>query len=863
MEVSLMNSNVAADPDSQCACAAVLDRDLTIRRCDRLWTSITARLARCTADAVTTGANISQLVQPVFPEWNARYQRVLAGESTYDRIVFRGSAAGALPETASTSWDVYAVPIADHGHVSSIIEFVVNAKQRVESAVLEALPDVCFVLDQRGLVLACHGGTLSDVFGAPSSLIGKRFSDLLPEIDRPRVDAALAQVAQSAQGVWARYQIRTESPTSAGISDAGVAGGAGGVGKELRRARAGIEVLGASGNGGAVASIEFHLENGLENRVFEVRFSPLSEPGYVVIIREVTDARRAQAIQEGQSKLLELLARGGSFSDTLSALITILEEQFPGLSALVLLMDDGRKRLRVGASGRLPPEYLDCIEGLPIGPSNGSSAAAAYLGDSIIVEDIATDPRWSNHRNIALGFGFRACWAQPILDDQGDVLGTFAMYQTTSRGPSRVEARAMENAARLVRVAIDQQKAKEELQATYEQLEQRIEERTREIEQRRRVAEGLRDVLAALNSNRPLAEVLDLILAQAERFLGAEAALLCQLEPEAGVLRVMAARGLDGDDAARAAACIDDDVFEQTTAAEHPAVVQKAPGWPLDRFCSMLVIPFLGISQMRGAIALCFSSPRSFSNEDFGLAMSHSDQAALAIANAQLKAKAEKAAVAAERSRLARDLHDAVTQTLFSASLIAEVLPRLWEQNQTEGRRRLEQLRQMTRGALAEMRSLLMELRPATLTEVGLEDLLKQLAEATVGRTGIPVDLIAGGSTQCSLPAQVKIALYRIAQEALANVAKHSGADHASVNLTCDVDSRACRAGSDQRDISVQLCIRDTGRGFVMKDVSAQCLGLSIMRERASGVGAELAVDSCPGHGTTITATWQGIGPRS
>src|SRR5512138_3291935 len=85
------------------------------------------------------------------------------------------------------------------------------------------------------------------------------------------------------------------------------------------------------------------------------------------------------------------------------------------------------------------------------------------------------------------------------------------------------------------------------------------------------------------------------------------------------------------------------------------------------------------------------------------------------------------------------DAYDAVTQTLFSASLIADVLPRLWERNPEEGRRRLEELRQLTRGALAEMRTLLLELRPTALTEAALADLLKQLAEAINGRARLPV----------------------------------------------------------------------------------------------------------------------------
>jgi signal transduction histidine kinase len=139
-----------------------------------------------------------------------------------------------------------------------------------------------------------------------------------------------------------------------------------------------------------------------------------------------------------------------------------------------------------------------------------------------------------------------------------------------------------------------------------------------------------------------------------------------------------------------------------------------------------------------------------------------------------LAEKAAQEAVTMERTRLARDLHDAVTQTLFSASLIAEVLPDIWKMNQAEGWNRLDELRQLTRGALAEMRTLLIELRPAALTQVPLPDLLRQLCESLIGRARLPIQLCVEGSGK--LPADLQIGLYRITQEALNNIIKHARA---------------------------------------------------------------------------------------
>jgi PAS domain S-box-containing protein len=206
-----------------------------------------------------------------------------------------------------------------------------------------------------------------------------------------------------------------------------------------------------------------------------------------------------------------------------------------------------------------------------------------------------------------------------------------------------------------------------------------------------------------------------------------------------------------------------------------------------------------------------------------------------------LERRVSEQAIAAERNRLARDLHDAVSQTLFSTSLIAEVLPRLWERNLEEGRRRLEEVRQLTRGALAEMRTLLLELRPAALVEADLVDLLRQLGEATAGRAQVRVEIEVEGP--CPLCADVKVALYRIAQEALNNIAKHASANHALVSLRCE-----------KNKVTLRVC--DDGRGFDVCSVPSDRFGLSNMRERAEAIGAVLAVQSEIGKGTQVKAIW-------
>lgn len=199
-------------------------------------------------------------------------------------------------------------------------------------------------------------------------------------------------------------------------------------------------------------------------------------------------------------------------------------------------------------------------------------------------------------------------------------------------------------------------------------------------------------------------------------------------------------------------------------------------------------------------------------------------------------------AAAQERTRLARDLHDAVTQTIYSASLIAEVLPTVWERNPVEGQRNLVKLRQLVRGALAEMRTLLFELRPASLEAAELTTLLQQLGDALTGRTRIPVayQLVEDGSP----PKEIKIVVYRIAQEVFNNIAKHSGATKVSVDLV-------------SKSNQVNLHVQDDGCGFERNDIAGDKLGIKIMTERAGEIDAKLEIISSPRKGTKVSVSWE------
>src|SRR6266498_1005880 len=324
-------------------------------------------------------------------------------------------------------------------------------------------------------------------------------------------------------------------------------------------------------------------------------------------------------------------------------------------------------------------------------------------------------------------------------------------------------------------------------------------EQLQEREHRRDIAEGLRGILAVLNSNKPLDAILDYIMLYACRLLEADAVAVYRVQAETNLLKIQSSNGLSDEYLAHSTVILGQGPTGQAVNQGKPVAITNIDNamdvlvQPLGpematllkilskQFRSELSVPLIIKQDIVGALNLYYANPRVFGQEDIDLAISFCDQTALAIENARLREQAQQEAITAERNRLARELHDSVTQTIFSASLIAEVLPTIWTRDPDEAQHGLDDLRKLTRGALAEMRTLLLELRPVGLGEVGLEDLLKQLAAGVSGRIRAQVEVHVEG--MADLPTEAKLAFYRIAQEALNNVAKHSEADKVEIEI--------------------------------------------------------------------------------
>jgi signal transduction histidine kinase len=247
-----------------------------------------------------------------------------------------------------------------------------------------------------------------------------------------------------------------------------------------------------------------------------------------------------------------------------------------------------------------------------------------------------------------------------------------------------------------------------------------------------------------------------------------------------------------------------------------------------------------------GALTCYTSESSPMAESDLSLLATIADQVAVAVENARLYAQSRQVAALEERARLARELHDSVTQALFSMTLHtrAAQLSAVREGNGPDGQlsRSLSQLHDLTQGALAEMRLLIFELRPGALSEEGLAAALLKHTAAVSAREGLKIDVQAPDD-RLGLDTEVEEQLYRLAQEALHNVVKHASATHVAIHLSFDDDH------------GVVLEIIDDGVGFRVDALSPGHMGLHTMSDRMQQVSGTLQISSRPGQGTVVCAS--------
>ncbi len=376
--------------------------------------------------------------------------------------------------------------------------------------------------------------------------------------------------------------------------------------------------------------------------------------------------------------------------------------------------------------------------------------------------------------------------------------------------------------------------------------------RAQALEQEERaLTDALRDTLATMSNTLDLGKVLDHILDSVERVTPYDGANVLFVESD--LVHVVRQRGYSekGQEQEwlnQRIPLTKLAVLQQMIDLGRPLAIPSTSDSPMwigfpgfDWVQSNVIAPIRSNGKVLGFLSLDSATPGHFTQLHADRLQSFADQAAIAIQNARLLDRAKRSAVLAERNRLANELHDTISQTLWSVSLITERLPAIWEINQEEGRAGLFTVHELAQHALEEMRALLLELRPSALTDERLGDLIRQVAGIIGNRAGLKVSVQV--KEQDIVPPQVHFVLYRVVQEALNNIAKHALASHIEISFNSD-------AGL------VDLTIRDDGRGFDPDKVGPSHLGLSIMKDRIENVGGTIETITSQGKGTLIKVHW-------
>ncbi len=374
---------------------------------------------------------------------------------------------------------------------------------------------------------------------------------------------------------------------------------------------------------------------------------------------------------------------------------------------------------------------------------------------------------------------------------------------------------------------------------------------------------GLNAVTTAINRSFDLKTVLGLAAESLLKVTGWDTATIRLWDPLARRWELGARRGVDlpfvpmlneqsGTD--------QDPLYEEATPellAGRAVSVDPATNPAMGRYrdlglLRMVIMPVQTRGQVLGAIVLGALRPEPAREAEDMLTDSTlaaiGEQLAVAVENTRLQSQAQQAAALGERHRLARDLHDSVTQSLFTVTLMAEAAQAMIERDPVRVTGYLERLKDTAHTALAEMRVLLNQLRPQGLSAAGLGAALRKHAETVGAQVGLAVTVDVDENLP-DLPPASEEALYRIAQEALHNIVKHAQATRARIHLSSIVP----RPGAPPQ--AVVLSVEDNGRGFSTspEEAAEPGLGLTNMRERATALGGSFAIAPGKDGGTVVT----------
>jgi signal transduction histidine kinase len=371
-----------------------------------------------------------------------------------------------------------------------------------------------------------------------------------------------------------------------------------------------------------------------------------------------------------------------------------------------------------------------------------------------------------------------------------------------------------------------------------------LERQRMQLKRRVREVSALVRSSALISSTLDLDRVLTLILEQLAEVVQYDRASIMLLFENR--LRIIAAKGFSDMERVVGQSFNpgENELTRRLLAGDAPIVLQDVtvePNYISDANEPMrawIGVPLLFRREVIGALALDKKEPSFYDEDDGRTVLAFANQAAIAIENARLYDRSREQDILQERNRLARELHDSLSQALFSMVLNAEAANLFFDVDQEKARQQIGLLYETANSALKEMRTLIFELRPANLEQEGLAMVLSKHAKLIRDRNGIDVRVEIKG--QGRLPLQIEKALFRVAQEALNNIVKHAKATEATIILSTQ-EERA------------SLKIKDNGIGFQEGVLKPNTLGLTSMRERVEQLGGTFQIGPNPsGKGTLV-----------
>jgi signal transduction histidine kinase len=433
---------------------------------------------------------------------------------------------------------------------------------------------------------------------------------------------------------------------------------------------------------------------------------------------------------------------------------------------------------------------------------------------------------------------------------QAETIGQLRLAPRTPGEPfTPADRRLLDELARQAGLSAHAVQLSADLRRSYEQLEQRVQERTRELS-------SLLEISHTMASTLQLKPLLGLILDQLKLVIDYTSSSILTVEGEDLVFldnrnpvpqeHLMQLRfplknlGLLWETLRSRESIIVPDLREETPLAQAVRVVMgELRETTLQDVQAWMAVPLILRDQVSGMLVLTSSQEQAFTERHATLALAIANQAAIAIENARLYAQAQELAALEERQKLARELHDSVSQALYGIALGAHTARTLLERDPGLVAEPLEYILSLAKAGLAEMRALIFELRPESLETEGLVSAIIKQAAALQARHDVPVE--TDMCDEPSLSLKTKQELYRVAQEALHNTIKHARASQVNVRLLRTAEA-------------IILEIRDNGRGFDSASSFPGHLGLLSMQERVKTLAGVLSIESTPGQGTTIRA---------